>query len=549
MKNSTCRLCILFGLQLLGSVAGQTVLWSHPERSAGAELGTAVAGGIDFDRDGFDDVLAGAPGRGVVLAFSGKTGRRLFALSGTTPGGAFGIALANVGDVDRDGSADFAIGATGAGANAAGSVRVYSGRTRRLLWTWTGAAKSRFGTSVAAAGDIDGDGSADVLVGAPSASHTIRNSGVARVFSGKTGRVLHTFFGAGSFDEFGFAVAGGRDVDRDGRPDVIVGAYRNDKSASDAGMATVYSGRTGRVLFRTTGNTVLGGHGFSVGMTGDLNGDGAAEVLVGALWDDPAATDAGSVWVYSGRTGLPLRRLGGSAAFDGLGTSVANLGDVNGDGIADFAGGAVEAFPPVVGRTGYVRVWSGKDFRELYTVRAQRGGDWFGRSVAAAGDVNKDGVPDFVSGAPMSRALAQRGGSCLVVGGGYVALGANRATLSLTSGGVQLLSLDARPVHAGKTYWLLGSASRTRPGLAFDRVLLPLNPDAYFNITVVSPNTALLRSTLGKLNVAGQAKALFRLPRGLPAGLAGTKLQHAFLVFGVGGVDFASNPQALTLTR
>ncbi|MCA9773744.1 MAG: FG-GAP repeat protein, partial [Myxococcales bacterium] len=140
--------------------------------------------------------------------------------------------------------------------------------------------------------------------------------------------------GAAPGDGFGGAISGAGDVDRDGTPDVIIGARLFDGPAgADSGQAVVRSGRTGAVLRTLNGENAGDRFGAAVSGAGDVNGDGTPDLLVGAVgWDSPSATDVGKVYVYSGATGALIRSIEGEAAFDVLGRGLDTLGDVNGDG-------------------------------------------------------------------------------------------------------------------------------------------------------------------------------------------------------------------------
>lgn len=553
----TRRFLLLVAMGFPAVSIGQNPLWSLHGGGTFDEAGGAVCGVGDLDGDGFADFLVGAPqsavpgARGYVRVYSGKDARLIRTLHGKASGDGFGISVSGAGDVNKDGVPDFLVGATPVTASSKpGYAQVFSGRDASVLWEVQGdSAGEWFGVSVSGGGDLDLDGYADFLVGAPFDDHKIQNGGVVRAYSGKTGKVLHELKGPAAEDCYGFAVTGGGDIDNDGRPDIVVGAYNNDKASVNAGAVFVYSGKDGRQFLQLTGESISDGFGFSVATAGDVNKDGHADFLVGSLWDDKTATDVGSVWLFSGKTGDVLKRIGGDQAYDGMGTAVAGAGDVDGDGWLDIAGGAIQGFPP--GRSGYVRVWSGRDFTEIYTQRGQRAGDWFGRSLAAAGDVNQDGFADLLVGASHATVSLARQGSGWVFAGSHVGLEVNRAELSLASGGVQIMRLDARRVHGGKRYLVLGTAGATRPGIPLGPITSPLTNDEYFLLTLISPNSLLLRLTFGILDANGKATAFFILPPGLPPSLAGLTLHHSFVVFGQSGagLEFASSPASVKLVR
>ena len=259
------------------------------------------------------------------------------------------------------------------------------------------------GRSVAGAGDVNGDGFPDIIVGAPAMSTggRIRN-GVVFVYSGRDGKTLGQLEGEVSGDGLGSSVAGIGDVNQDGFDDVIVGAARADIAGkSDAGSAYVFSGKDGAKLWQTDGaaGDLLG---LSVAAAGDVNRDGFPDVIVGAPRADIAGnSDAGSTYVYSGRDGSTLWQFDGVGYRDLLGSSVSGAGDVNRDGYDDVILGA----PGASSSGGYAHVYSGRDGKRLLQFSGPYGGFYgphhrLGTSVAAAGDVNQDGYDDVIVGAP-----------------------------------------------------------------------------------------------------------------------------------------------------
>src|SRR5262249_22249764 len=139
--------------------------------------------------------------------------------------------------------------------------------------------------SVRDCGDVDGDGFADVIIGAPGAE-LAPTPGSASVLSGVDGTVLRSFLGLANGDGFGSAVSGAGDVDGDGVPDLIVGAPNAFGAVANAGRATVFSGRTSAVLYDFLGDAAGDRFGWSVSGAGDVNGDGYDDVIVGAPLSD-----------------------------------------------------------------------------------------------------------------------------------------------------------------------------------------------------------------------------------------------------------------------
>jgi FG-GAP repeat protein len=256
---------------------------------------------------------------------------------------------------------------------------------------------SRFGCSVSNAGDVDRDGYPDFIVGA-FMFYRSGEIGMARVFSGTNGRTLYSFYGYMKQEWFGISVAGAGDVDRDGHADVIVGAHGNDSNGVDCGAAYVYSGKDGRRIHSFFGVTSGDLLGYSVAGVGDVNRDGFADVIVGAPLS-VTRNQRGFVRVFSGMDGKILYSLNGPEKNDSFGHSVSGAGDVNRDGYPDFIVGASGSDSST--RIATAHVFSGIDGTILYTFRGDSMNDRFGESVSGAGDVNRDGYADLVVGARM----------------------------------------------------------------------------------------------------------------------------------------------------
>ena len=265
-----------------------------------------------------------------------------------------------------------------------------------------------FGWSVAMGPDLDGDGFREVVVGAPFVSTTIFNGGAACVLSGRDFSRMQTLSGVIGNGQFGKSVCWCGDVDGDGLADLAVGA----PNAWFGAVPTVYvySSATWSQLRVLQGSSItFDAFGTALADAGDLNGDGVDDLLVGAPQSDANGALSGSMLVYSGSDGSLLWSIDG-AAHSELGTSLAAVGDLNGDGYVDIAVGEPwHDAKYFYDRAGVVEVYSGKDQSVLkkwtgtyywmyYSYGYVPVGDQLGIAVGAAGDFDRDGVPDVWAG-------------------------------------------------------------------------------------------------------------------------------------------------------
>jgi hypothetical protein len=392
-------------------------------------FGSAVAAG-DVNADGkadlvvgaFNETVGGYDGQGQVYVFSGATGLLLYTLASPTvqAGAHFGRSVA-VGDVDGDGKKDIIVGADAetVGFNAfQGRVYVFSGATGLLIYTLdtpNPESFASFGISVAA-GDTNGDGKADIVVG--SYGETVAaNTGQGRayVFSGLSGSLLRTFTTPNpeALAQFGLSVATG-DLNADGKADVIVGAGNETVGANASeGRAYSFSGATGSLLFTysTPNHQASAQFGYSVA-AGDTNFDGKADVIVGAIGETVGGNSAqGRAYVFSGANGSVLRTWTtpnpqSNAQF---GISV-DAADFNADGRADVVVGAEGETVSGNVSQGRAYVYSGAAGGIMYTITSTRpeANGRFGIAVAA-GDTNGDGTPDILVGASNETVAANPG--------------------------------------------------------------------------------------------------------------------------------------------
>jgi len=484
-----------------------------------------------------------------ILALSGASGNLLWSV-GNKNHGEFGRAVALVGDLDGDGREDAAIGSPPSAPNGldhAGSVLLVSGATGKLLFRLDGtAAWEGLGTALAPAGDVNGDGVPDLVVGAQGASPNGRTgAGSAFVFSGATGRRILRFDGGEPGDFLGNAVSTAGDVDGDGHDDLLIGAFSADPGGlTFAGSAFVFSGATGAQLFRFDGANASDLTGSSLAPAGDLDGDGVPDLLVAARGSNPQGiVNAGSVFVFSGASGAVIRRFDGAGINDFFGSSVAATGDADGDGVPDILIGANGTDPE--GRTdaGSAFLFSGATGELIVRLDGSKPGASFGSSVVDAGDLDGDGSPELFIGAPLSEEGGFRETGSASVFTYNPILSASAEAFSIAAGGAVDYSIDFPDVDAGREYELLLSATGTGPTL-FKGLSIPLTNDRFFRASLEGNTPPQGIGFQGILDPQGRSAARFTAAPGtLPAKLIGRTF---FLAAINDKLDFASVARRLS---
>jgi len=412
----------------LGSASGlgSSPAWTAESDQAAAFFGDSVAAAGDVNGDGYSDVLVGASfydngqsqeGRAYVYlgSASGLGSSPSWTAESDQGNSYFGHRVATAGDVNSDGYSDVIVGAYSYdnGQTDEGRAFVYLGSASGLASSpaWTAEsdqAGSYFGSAVAMAGDVNGDGYSDVIVGAYGYGNGQTGEGRAFVYLGSASGLASSPAWTAESDQalacFGVSVATAGDVNGDGYSDIIVGAYEYDNGETDEGRAYVYLGSaSGLVTFpawTAESDQASAQYGYSVATAGDVNGDGYSDVIVGAESYDNGETDEGRAFVYPGSAAGPATSAAWAVesqqGYVNYGYSVASAGDVNGDGYSDVIVGAYR-YP---GRAYvYLGSASGLATTAAWTAVDQSGSE-FGYSVASAGDVNGDGYSDVIVGEP-----------------------------------------------------------------------------------------------------------------------------------------------------
>ena len=323
---------------------------------------------------------------------------------------AFGTSVAGIGDVNGDGIGDLIVGAPGLD-----KVSIISGKDQSVLRTVgdpEGLSGNQFGFSVAGVGDWDGDGIDDFAVGAPGAPGVVplpcvlppcpANPQWGRVFviSGATGALIKKFLPPEQTLQFGYAIAPLGDINGDGKPDLAVGAPI--LMTKSVGSVYALSGLDGSKIWKATESGTglsqtqpIASFGATLATLHDINGDGKADLVVGAPFhDDGTGKMSGAAYVLSGSDGTQIRshvplQL---STEDRFGVSVTNIGDQNGDGKDDYMVGDSKASK--------VYLFSGVDGSFLGAIASRQLNDSFGFAAATVSDYDGDGKVDFWISAP-----------------------------------------------------------------------------------------------------------------------------------------------------
>lgn len=379
----------------------------------------------DITEDGINDLLvAGAEGVFIVSGADASKVKHIY----TGPETLF--LLEGIGDVDDDQVPDFAV-------SDRESVSVYSTETGERLWTVEGSLGGSMGETLAALGDVSGDGVPDVAAGEPDGDpHGISSAGIVHVLSGDTGAVIRHIYGTRYYERVGDAMDAIPDLDGDGFNDLLIGDSKIYEGSPRYGRVRAVSTSDGSNIFTIQDSSPDTGFGSGVWSTPDIDGNGKDDFAVGSfntsyerlalysgetqlpLWSEPigipgrlASVDdmnndnvpdlvaarfafiplyQGEMDLIDGATGAIIDSfVSGLSGF----SSIASPGDLNNDG-------KPELLTALFGTNGaqdpYAVMYSLPDVSTLYTITNPSGGDYLGSQVGVAGDIDGDGLDDYI---------------------------------------------------------------------------------------------------------------------------------------------------------
>jgi len=423
--------------------------WYFEGGQDGAEMGFSVGTAGDVNGDGYDDIIIGSPhfdstdNGGAAFVFYGTEGSLNttpgWQVSSGMDGAQFGYSVSTAGDVNDDGYDDVIVGAPYykvvfpdvTGEPKSGAAFLYLGSADGLSETpsWVQLAEKRdiaYGFSVATAGDVNWDGFADVIVGAPYFGSEAQQSSEGKTYlylGSETGLAQNPAWSYEcdlSSSKCGYAVSSAGDVNNDSYSDIIIGAPNYDRFWLDEGAALLFLGSS-QGLSNTPDRTFSGGQengafGTSVATAGDVNGDTYDDVIVGAPTYDQDATHLnwGAAFIYLGSPSGPDSNFDwityGASEYSWYGISVGSAGDINQDGFSDLLIGAYK-----YGQNGgldqpdegaaflYLGGYAGPQSTYRWSAFGNKADAWFGYSLGTAGDINGDGKADVIVGAPNYR--------------------------------------------------------------------------------------------------------------------------------------------------
>ncbi|MBI2024831.1 MAG: hypothetical protein HYT03_01955 [Candidatus Harrisonbacteria bacterium] len=438
----TTSLVLLLALPVaqLAQASGLSTLYNLTGTQNDELFGYPIGFIGDVNNDTYEDFAVGSLGydtaytdSGRVQIYSGQTGSVIRQHTQpvdpegiTNPNNAwFGSALAGIGDVNGDGNDDYAIldprystgllSAGGTTLNELGRVIAYSGADGSELWSYIGTVpfQFKFGNSLMMlTSDRNSDGKRDIAVGAPAMGVSAQNAGAILILDSTNGNLITQYDGTREDESVGSRFSTGFDINGDTVEDFVIGDsfYTNIQFAQ--GRVIVLSGSDFSTIYTqdTTTPERFGAFGVSVGFVDDVNNDSTVDFAASSRETVAGQPRAGSIRVFSGATNTLLTQYSGTSRYQLFGNSITVLGDINNDGYNDIA--SLSVMENGQGRANVVNSKLQLFWDQIAAGAGESGGaDADGRGI----DINKDGRPDFIFGAPGAKVGADERGRARVV--------------------------------------------------------------------------------------------------------------------------------------
>jgi hypothetical protein len=453
MKHVTVLAGLAFMIGRANNLSGQDLVGELAPSGAGGYFGVSVSRVDDVNGDGVSDMLVGAyrafvgtKSLGRVYLFSGRDLTTIYQIDGSQKNEAFGACVKGIGDIDGDGSGDLLLAAPYYDVNGmtdAGEVRIYSGSSGMPIRIHDGEYNGDgFGLAIDVLHDIDGDGVNDYMIAAK--AHTIGAvlaAGRVYIYSGATGVNLFNISGTSSYQQLGVAICRLDDIDGDGIGDLAIASEDSLLGGgSGRGRIEIYSGGNQSLLSTIPGQAPYdNGLGASLSSIPDFDGDGICDLVAGDPYNTAKWPNGGAVFVYSGSNWANIGAFYGKATDDFYGACIDASGDLDGDGVNDIVVGSWIG----IKRPGAAFLISGATASQAYRFDSHLGGDMFGCAVASLGDITGDGIGDVLVGADSDQFQTGRAD---VFAGNDLFLDSNRSQLH--AGDNLVLSWHGRTVNA-----------------------------------------------------------------------------------------------------
>ncbi|WP_026632871.1 FG-GAP-like repeat-containing protein [Dyadobacter alkalitolerans] len=429
-----------------------------------AQYGYSVSTAGDVNKDGYSDIVIGAryydkgqTNEGAAFVYHGSANGIVVnatVLQSNQADASFGKSVLLAGDVNADGYSDLLIGAPlfeNGGQADEGAAFIFQGSANGInpiaAMTLEGnQASGQFGHATAGAGDINGDGYSDIVIGSYAFDKGHTNEGIALIYHGSALGISNNantiLEGNQTNAQFGISVSGAGDINGDGYSDLVVGASAYDKNFGDEGAAFIYKGSANGVIIAPASiiysNQGAAQLGAAVTNAGDVNGDGFSDLLLTAPRYDKGQTNEGAVFLHLGsQTGIqntPFSTFEGdqAEAFLGSATGVASAGDVNGDGYSDIVIGAY-SFDKGQVDEGVAFVWMGMADEGVSLpsskILTDQATSYLGFSVGSAGDINSDGFSDVIVGARYYDHGDYNEGGAFIFYGSFIGIDVSKAII------------------------------------------------------------------------------------------------------------------------